>query len=166
MAEINYLWIGLVMGLFLIVVVTAIGPLRGRVTSGYRSPRGRLGGDPAEVDEDYIPGITPAIGVIDDLRSIANKPVTWMVTFVGLAVMLTVVGLLFVGGFGAPEEFAATGGPIVAGILLAMVTGYILLATYISARRRGHPNAHALAESMGVLSLVLVAAVAARLVFF
>lgn len=163
MAEINYMWIALVMGLFLIASVTIIDTVRERRRK--RSDRSTDGMYELAIADQRL-SIERASDSWGQVRTVANNPNVWTLTFVVLTAVLTIAGIMFVGGFGIPEEMFGMIQPIIFGFLGLLIAGYLILGTWVVARRRGHPFAHALAETLSVVGLLIILLIAARLIAF
>lgn len=92
--------------------------------------------------------------------ALAESPAVWVVTFLSLALGLTAVVLVAVGGFGlsAPGGVALAVAPFAA-LLLA----YLVVGTYTAARDRNVSAAVATLAAALVVGVLLLAAIAGNL---
>ncbi|WP_267664739.1 hypothetical protein [Halorubrum yunnanense] len=101
--------------------------------------------------------------VVGGLRDFVRQPVVWAVAFVAITVGIGGVALLAVGNFGLPEGLSGSLlGVAYAGVGL-LVTGFVFLGAYFSARGRGLGNAHGVAAGSFAAGLVFLVLIAAQL---
>lgn len=161
MVEINYMWIALLMGLFLVVSTVAVDRVRrGRRRAG-RGDAGTTAIEPHAGGELPIEGTRRAWHRVDRL---ARRPVVWNAVFVILALGLTGAAIVLVGGFGEETGLTGTIQLGIIGLLAALLAGYLVLGTWFVVRRKGHPIAHAVGETMVVVGLLVIGIITAQLV--
>jgi hypothetical protein len=134
----------LLMGAFAVAVVTWV--VLGRKWYRYARPAD-LGFGPDESD------------ATSSLSWFVSQPAVWMGAFFVLALAL-------VGGVVAFVSSPTGGlslGPTVIGGMAVLVVGYLLVGTYVSAARRGHPRSLAAAETVSVGGALFLLAVVAQL---
>ncbi|MFC7324267.1 hypothetical protein ACFQMF_06695 [Halorubrum rutilum] len=98
--------------------------------------------------------------VVGALRDFVRRPVVWAVTFVVVTVGIGAVALLAVGSFGLPEGLSGSLLGVTYAAVGLLVTGFVFLGAYFSARGRGLGNAHGVAAgsfAAGLVFLVLIA---------
>lgn len=147
MAEVSYLASTLLMGLFLIVVATAL-------TRNERSPV--PGGADGNADREGSVGA--------GLGEMARNPRAWVLGFVLLTAGITVGVLLYVGGGPLPDEGREIAGLAVAGLLLLVTCAFIFLGTYLTATSTGRSSAWGVAEGTIALGLLFIVAIVINLV--
>lgn len=143
-----------VMGVLLVAIVIAVakgGSPRGAWIASHRR---------------YLPGGGTLGGVSGpsgtDTREVADDIGLWIAAFLVLAFGFGLVALLFVGWYnvGISESF----GGVVVGLFALLLTLYLGLGVYYTARSRGHPYSMAAAQAVTVLSLMVLLVIAVRLV--
>ena len=95
------------------------------------------------------------------LSDIVRKPTVWAIAFVGVTVGIGAVALLAVGSFGLSEGLSGSLLTAVYAAVGLLLTGFVFLGAYFSARGRGLGNAHGVAAgsfASGLVFLVLIAA--------
>lgn len=140
-----------VMGVLLVAIVLAIAR-RG-------SPRG------AQIASNrrFLPsGSAESPRGAGALVRATGSPTVWVAVFFLLVFGIGAGTLLAIGGFGV--EVPASVAMAVAGLFVAVLGVYLAVGIYYAARGRGHPDSMAVAESVGTLALVIMAAIALRLV--
>lgn len=160
MAEMNYIGVALLMGIFLIVIATSLSRLRGRHRYN------RLVGNVSEYTNTGTEYDDPIQRVVHRIGGVSRSPRVWLLTFTLLVVAMIGAVLLFVGDFGLPEGTATAVGGVLGGLLAVMVVAYLTAGVYLTARRRGHPFAHSVGESLMALGFIFVLVVVARLLVF
>jgi hypothetical protein len=98
--------------------------------------------------------------VVDVVREVIQKPVVWAVAFVGITVGVGGVALLAVGDFGLSEGLSGSLLGVAFAAVGLLVTGFVFLGAYFTARGRGLGNAHGVAAgsfAAGLVFLVLIA---------
>lgn len=143
-----------VMGVLLVAIVIAVakgGSPRGAWIATHRRylPGGGSDGGGSGQTGRETPGIADDTGL-------------WIAIFLALAFGFGLLALLFVGWYdvGISESF----GGIVVGLFALLLTLYLGLGVYYTARSRGHPYSMAAAQSVTVLSLMVLLVIAVRLV--
>jgi len=102
--------------------------------------------------------------VVGTLRDVSQKPVVWAVGFVAIAVGVGGLALLAVGAFGLPEELSGSLLGVTYAAVGLLVTGFVFLGVYFSARGRGLGNAHGVAAGSFAAGLVFLVLIAAQLI--
>lgn len=95
------------------------------------------------------------------LSDIVRKPTVWAIAFIGVTVGIGAVALLAVGSFGLPEGLSGSLLTAVYAVVGLLLTGFVFLGAYFSARGRGLGNAQGVAAgsfASGLVFLVLIAA--------
>lgn len=145
MAADTSLTIALVMGLFLLAVVTVIT----------RNKRWRI--YEASDEGESTPESDALIeGVIERARN----PGTWTLLFVFMTAGFAVSVLLYVGG---DEASRRTAGFALAGFLLILVSSFLFIGTYITAKSKGRSNAWGVAEGIFALGVAFIGAIVVNL---
>lgn len=147
MAAGSYLASTLLMGLFLIVIATAL-------TRSERAPVPGTNGE--NVDREG------SIGT--GLERLARNPRAWVLGFVLLTAGIAVGALLYVGGGPLPDESREVAGLVVAGLLLLVISGFLFLGTYLTATSKGRSSAWGVAEGTIALGLLSIVAIVVNLV--
>jgi len=102
---------------------------------------------------------------VDRLGDVAGNPAVWTLSFVVVAVGLSLAALAAVGDLGLPEAVTGPLFGVVVGIVGLLIGGFVFFGTYTAVRARGLGNAHGVMGGSLVLGLVLVFAIAVQLVF-
>jgi len=107
---------------------------------------------------DYSPTDEES-GVGETLERLARSETVWMASFLVLVLLFGGAAVLFVSGGSVPG-----GVTLIGGAFAVVVTGYVYLGAYSSARSRGRPTSQAVAEATMLVLLLVAAAIAVRLV--
>lgn len=97
---------------------------------------------------------------VDRLGGLADSPAAWMATFVALVLGFGGATVLFVSG---TVDAATIGIALVVGTVVVL-GGYVFVGFYTAARSRGRPAAQGVAEAVVMLGVIVVFAIAAKLV--
>lgn len=154
MVELTYLASTVLMGLLVVAVAIGAGRLGTRRAVAKRDETQR-----AEIERRALePGETET-WMPESLWWLTHSVTGWVVSFLLIAFVFTGAALLYVD----PGIVGLEGGEIVGKVLVplgaALIGGYAIGATYITARANGHSSARATAEAVtmgGVMSLVAV----------
>lgn len=93
--------------------------------------------------------------------ALANSPSGWFAAFIGFGVVLAGATAVYVGAFGLTSS---GGAGLALGIVFALLfAGYALLGTYSSARASGFGRSQAAAMGVWAVGLLILVAVAVRL---
>jgi len=95
------------------------------------------------------------------LSEVAQKPITWAISFLLITVGIGAVALLAVGSFGVPEGLSGSLLTLVYAAVALLIAGFVFFGAYFGARGRGLGNAHGVAAgsfAAGLLFLVLIVA--------
>ena len=147
MSEVSYLASTLLMGLFLLVVATALT----------RSGRGPVPGD-----EGGNADRKGSVGTV--LDGLARNPRAWVLGFVLLTAGIAVGALLYVGGGPLPDESREVAGLVVAALLSLVIGAFLFLGTYLTATSKGRSSAWGIAEGTIALGLLFIVAIVINLV--
>lgn len=140
MADIAYTASAVVMTVFVLAVVGAV--LRFRRWESY---------SPTE------PG-----RLADRWRQVKSSPTAWMVVFLLLVFAFGGIAVLWVSGTSVPG--AGLLGVALLALGAVVLGAYLFVGVYNAARSRGRPAAQGVAEGAALLGLVIVLAIAAKLV--
>ncbi|MFC6887798.1 hypothetical protein [Halorubrum trueperi] len=97
------------------------------------------------------------------LRDFTGKPIVWAVAFIAVTVGVGAITLLAVGDFGLPEGLSGSLLTVVYAAVGLMLTGFVFLGAYFSARGRGLGNAHGVAAGSFATGLVFLLVIAIQL---
>ncbi|WP_331236439.1 hypothetical protein [Natronorarus salvus] len=150
MTEVVYLTSAVLMGALLVAVGVAVGRREGRVSA---LPRG---------EPEHASRWDAAS---ESLTRLTRSPTTWTLTFLALTVGVGVGVILFVGGGPVPEGTQALAGVAVAGVLALVVSAFLFVGTYFTAKSKGRSTAWGVAEGTIALGLLLIGAIVLALVF-
>lgn len=97
---------------------------------------------------------------MDAVAGLTGHPITWVIVF--FAMIAAAVGTVVIW---LSEDLGLTEtGPTLAVLVFGtIIAGHLVYGVYLAARNRGHSNALSIAESLLVLGLIAIAAVAAVL---
>lgn len=115
---------------------------------------------------ERVGSVREAESGLDLVERALNSPATWTVLFVVLALGLTAMAVVFVGGAPVPGMPMPAPGLVEAAFigLVGLVFGaFLFVAIYAGARNRGLSNAPAVAFSAVMLGLVFVTIVTIKL---
>ncbi|ESS04851.1 MAG: hypothetical protein A07HR67_00199 [uncultured archaeon A07HR67] len=132
-----------VMGLLVVATFVAVARIGGQ----------RVAPSADEPDDRYA-------AVTETLSEIVRTPAVWSVAFVAIALGVGSVVILAVGNFGFTEAVSGSLLSVAYAAVGLLVTGFVFLGTYFSARGRGLGNAHGVAAgsfAAGLVFLVLIA---------
>lgn len=97
---------------------------------------------------------------------VAQRPLTWTVSFVVLTLLAGGTTVLAVGGFDVSSGIAGGATVLLAAIGAVVLVGYLFYGTFVVARSRGLHPAQAAAFGSWAVGLLVLAVVAASLVGF
>lgn len=138
----------LVMGLFLLLVVTAIT----------RNNRWRI----YETSNDRAQLSRSAV-LLERSTEWIRSPWSWTLLFVFLTAGFAISVLLYVGGGPASEASQRVAGLVIAGFFLILVSGFLFIGMYITAKSKGRSNAWGVAEGIFALGVVFIGAIVVNL---
>lgn len=105
-------------------------------------------------------GWSPGVGGETALDRLAGRTSTWVAVFTLLVVGFVVGVVAFISAPAGSGSMAGLAVALGGGLLLV---GYLLFGVYSSAKRRGHPDSLAVAESATVAATLFLVAVMANL---
>lgn len=156
MAEINYLFSTLLMGLSLLAIGWTLTRLRAwqRYSPTPSAAAADAGG--------YTFGTPDDGGSV--VTRIARSPVAWIVGFVLLAFAFGGGAVVFISGSTFPAGVTQGVGMALAALTLGLLALYLFVVVYRSAKGRGLPDSQAAVVGAWVFGLLLVAVVTTKLV--
>lgn len=146
MVQITYLLSAALMGLFLLAVVVLANRYR---TRSYSIQTRRE----VEREEDYLMFA----------NRLVRNPTTWVVAFLVLVVGFVAGAVAFLGGVSVPEPSRQLIWLAVAGGLAVLLSLYLGVGLYLSARSRGHKSAQAAGVAVIALGFLFLGAVTVKL---
>lgn len=155
MAEINYLFSTVLMGLSLLAIGWTLTRLR---AWQHYSPA--PGG--AAAPGNYTFGSTADDGSV--VVRAARNPTTWYLAFVLLAFAVGGAAMVFISGNAFPEGVARSAGLALGALTGLLLTCYLFLGVYRSAMGRGMPSSLAAAVSAMLFGSLVVVVITVKLV--